>query len=124
MTKSTIYIEIEDLAANALIILFEKYGINHVSFETIDNYGEKVIDILTQRGRKAVLVCHKYMADILTKNYSGLFEVYIKDQKQHIKIKDMVDIKDVIKLYRASLSNDVLYAYTCEESINLLKKGI
>ena len=52
-----IYIEIEDLVANALIELVEKRGKREVLFRELDEYGARVIDVLSSDGEtKAVLV--------------------------------------------------------------------
>ena len=52
-----IYIEIEDLVANALIELVENKGKREVLFKELDEYGARVIDVLSSDGKtKAVLL--------------------------------------------------------------------
>lgn len=116
----SVFIGIEDLAANALIFLFRKKGISFVSFEELTNYGTKVKQILNQKGEKAILIYSRDITNALERNYSSYFEVFIKDQRQYIKLKDTVCIEDVIKKYRSYLSINLLYAYTCQESIKTL----
>ena len=116
----SIFIGIEDLAANALILLFKRKGISYVSFEELTNYGDKVVEILNKKGESATLIYSKDITNALERNYSNYFEIFIKDQKQYIKLKDSVTIEDVIKKYRSYLSIDMLFAYTCSESIEVL----
>lgn len=116
----SVFIGIEDLAANALILLFKRKGINFVSFEELTKYGSKVVEILNQKGEKATLIYSKDITNALERNYSNYFETFIREQKQYIKLKDSVTVEDVIKKYRSYLSIDMLFAYTCKESIEAL----
>lgn len=118
--EMSVFIGIEDLAANALILLFKRKGINFVSFEELTKYGAKVVEILNKKGEKATLIYSKDITNALERNYSNYFETFIREQKQYIKLKDSVTVEDVIKKYRSYLSIDMLFAYTCKESIEVL----
>lgn len=116
----SVFIGIEDLAANALILLFKRKGIDFVSFEELTNYGTKVIEILNKKGEKAVLIYSKDITNALERNSSNYFKTFIREQKQYIKLKNSVTVEDLIKKYRSHLSIDMLVAYTCKESIEAL----
>lgn len=116
----SVFIGIEDLAANALIVLFKRKGINYVSFEELTKYGTKVVEILKEKGQHAVLIYSKDITNALECNYSSYFEIFIKDQKQYIKLRDNITVEDVIRKYRSYLSINMLVAYTCTESLETL----
>lgn len=50
------YIGIEDLPANALIEVLKEPGKRFLTYYELENYGEKVFQILEERGGKAVLI--------------------------------------------------------------------
>lgn len=64
------YIGIEDLAANALIESLKKGHKSFLTYEEIENYGSKVLQLLNQQGEKAVLILSRENTNAMFRNYS------------------------------------------------------
>ena len=116
----SVFIGIEDLAANALISLINHGKSAEVSIEDLSNYGTKVVELLTARGEIAVLLYSKDITNALERNYSDYFEMFVREQKQFIKMKDGISTKDIIRRYRSFLSINLVYAFTSKESLAFL----
>ena len=111
------YIGIVDLAANALIEALEKGDKRFLTYSEIENYGSKVVQILNEKGEKAVLILSRENTNALFRNYSEYFEE--RDGKG-IALKDDKDVDDLIEQFRGYLALDVLMAFVNERSVTTL----
>lgn len=112
-----IYIEIEDLVANALIELVEKNGRREVLFKELDEYGAKVIEILSENQKqKAVLVVSQESQRAMIEDYADMFEPFEKDGAPGIRLRDGVKTIDLWKRFCASLSLKVISACQTEQA--------
>ena len=112
-----IYIEIEDLVANALIELVEKNDRREVLFRELDEYGARVIDILNSDGKtNAILVVSRESQMALLEDYSNMFEPFEKDGALGIRLKDGVTSIDLWKRFCASLSLKVIRAFQTQQA--------
>ncbi len=69
------YIDIEDLAANAFIELLKTNNDKRfITYAEIEKYGNAVIQILKDKGEKAVLILSRNNTNALFRNYSDFFE--------------------------------------------------
>lgn len=107
-----IYIEIEDLVANALIELVEKKGQREVLFKDLDEYGARVVDVLSSDGEtKAVLVVSRESQMVMLEDYTDMFEPFERDGAKGIRLKDGIMPIQLWKRFCASLSLKVLEAF-------------
>lgn len=113
------YIGIEDLAANALIFSLEK-GKSFLTYDEIENYGTKVVQILNEKGEKAVLILSRESTKALFRNYSEYFEEQEINNTMGIALKEDKQVKDLIVQFRGYLALDVLMAFVNEESVQVL----
>ena len=110
-----IYIEIEDLVANALIDLVEKKGKREVLFKDLDEYGARVIDELSSDGHtKAVLVVSRESQMAMLEDYTDMFEPFKSNGALGIRLRDGIEPIQLWKRFCASLSMKVLSAFQSE----------
>lgn len=114
------FIGIEDLAANALIAVLAENQRRFLSYSEIEEYGSKVIQILTEKGEKATLILSRESTTALYRNYSDYFEEKKQDGKNGIYLKDEKTIDDLIDKFRGYLSLDVLLAFVDKRSVEVL----
>lgn len=114
------YIGVEDLAANALIELLKKYNRNYISYSELEEYGAKVVQILSQKGEKAVLVLSRDDTSVMFRDYSEFFEEAKLDDGLGIILKEGKTINDLIVQFRGYLALDVLLAFVDKTSYSPL----
>ena len=111
-------IEIEDLAANALIELLEKSDCRRVEIKKLVKYGHAVISVLRKNGDKAILLISKEHTNKLIRNYSDFFAIAYSDQKVDvIVLKEGKTAEDLRDRFRAFLPLDCLLAFTDSKSL-------
>ncbi len=114
------YIGMEDLAANALIESIRRSGKTFLTYEEIEAYGSKVVELLNERGEKAVLILSRERTNALFRNYSDFFQEKVVSGKQGIELKESVTLEELIAQFRGYLALDVLLAFVNESSIQAL----
>ncbi len=114
------FIGIEDLAANAMIELLKKGGQRFITYDNIELYGAKVIQILHESGEKAVLILSRENTTALFRNYSEFFEENEQKGKKGIALKLDKKIEDLIQQFRGYLALEVLLAFMDQRSIQVL----
>ena len=86
-----IYIEIEDLVANAFIDLVEKKNKREILFSELDEYGAKVIEALNSDGNtNAVLVVSRESQIAMIEDYSDMRRRYSLSHRQRGGTPDTV----------------------------------
>ena len=75
------YVEIQDLAANALIGLLDGEKGNRVTFKQLNDYGVAVVRKLIKNGRNAVLLASQEYVFGMRRGCSDLFSVAVIDRK-------------------------------------------
>lgn len=113
----SIYIEIEDLVANALIELVEKKGQREVLFSQLDEYGARVIDVLNQDDEtQAMLVVSRESQLALVDDYTDFFAPYCNDEgAQGIRLRDGKEPIDLWKRFCASFSSKIIWVFQAEQ---------
>lgn len=114
------YIGIEDLAANAMIEMLKKGGRRFLTYNEIEKYGAKLVQILRGNEEKAVLILSRENTDALFRNYSEFSEESEQNGKRGIKLKKNKEIKDLIQQFRGYLALDVLLAFMNQRSVQVL----
>lgn len=123
MTERQFYIGIEDLAANALItVLREDQGQTFVSYQQIESYGNKVIQVLKNNGNKAVLILSRNHTEAMFRDYSHFFEESDHLGSKGIQLKKGIEVDNLVETFRGYLALDLLLAFVDEESISALKE--
>ena len=116
------HIDIEDLVANAFI---ESLKINSdkkfITYEEIKRYGNVVMQILKDKGEKAVLILSRDNTNAFFRNYSDFFEECTNEAGMlGIRLKEDKKLIDLIQQFRGYLAIDVLLAFVDKESVNAL----
>lgn len=114
------YIGIEDLVANALIEIMAKSKRRFLSYEEIEKYGSRVIEVLSEQGEKAVLILSRENTTALLRNYSEFFEEKNEDCLRGIALREGKESDDLIEQFRGYLSLDVLLAFVNRKSVQAL----
>lgn len=114
------YIGIEDLAANALIAVMSNYQKRFLSYSDIEQYGARVIQVLSETGEKAILILSRESTNALFTNYSCFFEEKEINNNKGIQLKDNVTIDDLIVNFRGYLSLKLLLAFVDKRCIEVL----
>lgn len=117
MSEDTIFIELEDLVANALIELIEnKGGTKIVTFNELTDYGKAITRISNNKGIDVVILFTKEYVDKLLYNYPNFFNV--RDSFISLKYEKTSD--DLRKYFRAYMSIDMLLIFQDEEALQEL----
>lgn len=112
MKRMYIYIEIEDLVANALIELVENKGKREVLFKELDEYGARVIDVLSSDGKtKAVLLVSRESQAAMLEDYTDMFEPFEFNGAKGIRLREGIDTIQLWKRFCTSLSLKVIAAF-------------
>lgn len=107
-----IYIQIEDLVANAFIDLIETDSRREIFYSDLDDYGARVIEQLNSSGElKAVLVVSRESQAAVIEDYSDMFEAFEKDGSKGIRLLAHVSPLDLWERFCTSLSYTVLKAF-------------
>lgn len=107
-----IYIEFEDLVANAFIDLVEANLQREILYSDLDVYGAKVIEQINSNGDvKAVLVVSRESQLAMVEDYSDMFEAFEKNGSKGIRLLDDVEPIDLWERFCTSLSYTVLMAF-------------
>ena len=114
------YIGIEDLAANALIEALEQGCKSFLTYEKIESYGSKVVEILGEKGEKAVLILSRNDTNNFYRNYSEFFEEKIENGKAGIILKKGKTVKDLIEHFRGYIALNLLIAFCDVRSVQAL----
>jgi hypothetical protein len=118
------YIGIEDLAANALIQLMlhdTKNSIDcFVTYQKIEKYGMKVVEVLKKKDEKAVLILSRESTEEVLRDYADFFKEEVRDGASGIALKEGKTINDLIQTFRGYLALDLLKAFVHQQAIDVL----
>ena len=114
------YIGIEDLAANGLIEVMSKYKKRFLSYKQIEEYGSRVVEFLNESGEKAVLILSRESTMAMYRDYSDYFEEQEVNGGKGIKLRDGIEIGDLIARFRGYLALEVLLAMVNEKTSEVL----
>ncbi len=108
-----IYIQIEDLVANAFIDLVEANSKREILYSDLDAYGAKVIEQINHNNSdaKAILIVSRESQSAIVADYSDMFEAFERDGSKGIRLLDNVDSIDLWERFCTSLSYTVLMAF-------------
>lgn len=107
-----IYIEIEDLVANAFINLLESKSQREILYSDLDAYGAKVVEQINRKGDvKAILVVSRESQLAMVEDYSDMFVAFERDGFKGIRLLDDVEPIDLWERFCTSLSYTVLKAF-------------
>lgn len=107
---STAYIEIDELAANALIAA-QKYGRRFVSYKMMEDYGLCVVGILHNKGITAILLLSRDRTNEMLQNKSDLFEEKEIEGEKGIALREGKTTGDLISRYVGYLPLRFLMAF-------------
>lgn len=116
-----IYIDIEDAVSNALIELLEKKNISKVTFKEVENYGYKVVEILTRGEDKVIFRLDRNRTNWFMSEYGDYFVFENNDRGNTvISFKEGIDRNCLINKFRGYLSLDALIAFNNMEALKFL----
>jgi len=107
---STVYIEIDELAVNALVAA-QKYGRNFVSYKLMEDYGFRVVEILHNKGVTAILLLSRDRANEMLQRKADLFEEQTVDGERGISLRNGKTIHNLIDRYMEHQSLRFLMAF-------------
>jgi len=117
-----IYIEIQEVVANALIELLKKdENRRTVYFKELDAYGAKVIEKLNENNEiNAFFIVSRESQQAIVDDFSDIFELVIDDGAKGIKLKDGITPDDLWQKFCSSLAWIVIAAFRSNEACNAL----
>lgn len=108
---STVYIEIDELAANALIAA-QKYGRRFVSYKMMEDYGLRVSGILHDKyGLTTILLLSRDRTNEMLRSEADLFEEQEVDGEKGIVLREEKTTGDLISRYVGYLPLRFLMAF-------------
>ena len=107
---STVYIEIDELAVNALVAA-QKYGRNFVSYKLMEDYGFRVVEILHNKGVTAILLLSRDRANEMLQRKADLFEEQTVDGERAISLRNGKTIHNLIDRHMEHQSLRFLMAF-------------
>ena len=111
------YLTIEDLVSNALIELVENDVSRIVSYPTILEYGNSIVEELGKVGINAVLLLHRDKTVQFEEEYKELFDFFEIEGIRYVKLKENIDTKNLRKHFRVPLPLQVLIALTMSRKV-------
>ena len=114
------YIGIEDLVANALIEKINNSDVRFISYQEIESYGAKIVEVLGEKNEKAILIFSRESTSMLLRDYSDFFEETEVNQAMGIQLKDNKKTEDLIYEFRGYLPLDVLLAFLDHRSLSAI----
>jgi hypothetical protein len=118
-----IWIGIEDLVANALIELNERYGIRKVTGEQINAYEKAVLEYLKQKGIHAAYCCDRNMFAQFKNEYSDFFTTYEDKISVTHFMNDNINAANLAEKFRG-ISCKLLRAFMDDDVVNSLTKDL
>ena len=107
---STVYIEIDELAVNALVAA-QKYGRNFVSYKLMEDYGFRVVEILHNKGVTAILLLSRDRANEMLQRKADLFEEQTVDGERGISLRNGKTIHNLFDRHMEHQSLRFLMAF-------------
>ena len=107
---STVYIEIDELAVNALVAA-QKYWRNFVSYKLMEDYGFRVVEILHNKGVTAILLLSRDRANEMLQRKADLFEEQTVDGERGISLRNGKTIHNLIDRHMEHQSLRFLMAF-------------
>ena len=113
-------LKLEDLAANAFIALLKIDNTRRfISLESLEIYGDTIVNILKQQGYDANLKLSRSDTRLMLEYYGDVFE-FVDSKPAGLRLKDNVDIIDLIERFYGYLPVAVLLAFkTAGEQLEL-----
>lgn len=108
--RLTAYIEIDELAANALIAA-QKYGRRFVSYKMMEDYGLRVVGILHSKGVTAILLLSRDRTNAMLQNEADLFEEQEVEGEKGLSLREGKTTSDLISRYVGYLPLRFLMAF-------------
>lgn len=109
------YLEIEDLASNALIELMKNRGERFVSYKAMETYGEAVAKLINDKGDCVILLLSRDRTAALYESYPDLFEERKVGADKGAFLREGKTEKDLIKI-RGWLPLKALVAFVAPEA--------
>ena len=106
------YIEVEDLAANALMaMLAQKSEERFIPYVKMKEYGMQVLHYLREDGDKGVFIFSRNNVYALLNDYSDFFEERIQDGEEGIYLLENKNLDDLIQTFVGRLPFKLFMAF-------------
>lgn len=115
-----IYLGIEDLVANAMIEILKADRTPEVTFQDLEEYGNRVAERLNREGIKAYLLLSRESTDHMFYRYQDFFERKRIGNEDGVVLKDGVAMNDLIKRFRTYLDLDAMLIFMNKDCTELL----
>ena len=104
------YLTLEDLVPNALIELVENDISRMISYPTVLEYGNSVMEELGKVGVNAILLIYRDKTIQFEEEHREIFDFFEIDDIGYVKLKEYIDTKYLRKHFRTRQSLEVLIA--------------
>ncbi len=108
--ESTLQLTLEDLVPNALIELIENNVSRSVSYPTILQYGNVVVNELKKQNIDCILQIHRGATSQFEDDYKEIFDFFEINNVRYVKAKDNISSNYLRKHFRIHQSIDTLTA--------------
>lgn len=117
-----IYIEIQEVVANALIGLLKKNEKSRVVFfDDLDKYGTKVVEELNKKqGVNAIFIVSRESQQAMVEDYTEIFTMVEEQGRKGIKLNDGISEDYLWERFCSSLAWIVVAAFRSEEACRVL----
>lgn len=109
-------IEPVDLVANAFIAALKDRGQRFLSFQQIEAYGERVINVLKDSNDTAVLNLSRDKTGEMFEFFSRFFRAETREGCSGVRLVDGVTSGDLIREFRGYLPLNLLLAFADERA--------
>lgn len=115
------FVEIQDLAANALIELLDSNRGKRVTFRQLNDYGVAVVRKLIGNGQDAVLLVSREYVFGMRRECSDLFSVHNIDKPDaYIELRPGIDVQRLVDRFYGAIPFEILDAMTDSDVLDAL----
>ena len=117
-----IFVPFENVTANALIVLYEKYNKTEVTFDTLVKYGQKIIQQLRKRTKNEyiLLFSRKYQLSMIEK-YPEFFDAKFNNDGNSIFYLKSKKLNELKEHFLWTMSVPMIEVFYSEEAVSKLK---
>ena len=112
------FIATEDVVANAFIHRLAQGGSRFLTYDELECYGNRVVNLLNDMDHQTVWFCSRSRTDYILRLYSDFFHEIGIDNKMGIYLNTGVIAEGLIIKFQGCLPLDVLMVF-CDSSLML-----
>ena len=117
-----IFVPFENVTANALVVLYEKYNKTEVTFDTLVKYGQNIIRQLRKRTKDEyiLLFSRKYQLSMIEK-YPEFFDAKFSNDGNSIFYLKSKKLNELKEHFLWTMSVPMIEVFYSDEAVSKLK---